>query len=286
MPWHIENDNPGCQGFAVVKDADGDIVGCHRTRDQALAQLAALSIAEPEERAPGYEPTDAMIAEAERGLKWRDEYNRGGTEIGVARARDIVNRRALSLDTVNRMVSYFARHEVDKEGQGWSPDQDGYPSAGRIAWALWGGDPGRTWAESIANRERAGTGPAAIIVDIDGTLTIDGNVNNPLIEYLNSREAVKIVVTGREERQRESTSRFLDRIGLDYRGLRMNPGGDSNAHKRDTAVELMRNHDVILAVENNPDARAIYEELGIDTMNPMARRELAEEILATLRARY
>jgi hypothetical protein len=51
------------------------------------------------------------------------------------------------------MVSYFARHEVDKQGQGWSPGEDGYPSAGRIAWALWGGDPGRSWAEEILAAE-------------------------------------------------------------------------------------------------------------------------------------
>jgi HK97 family phage prohead protease len=68
--------------------------------------------------------------------------------VGVARARDIANRRNLSDDTVRRMVSYFARHEIDKQGQGWSPDEDGYPSAGRIAWALWGGDPGRAWADA------------------------------------------------------------------------------------------------------------------------------------------
>jgi hypothetical protein len=47
------------------------------------------------------------------------------------------------------MTSYFARHEVDKQGEGWSPGEDGFPSAGRIAWALWGGDAGRTWAEKI-----------------------------------------------------------------------------------------------------------------------------------------
>ena len=45
------------------------------------------------------------------------------------------------------MVSYFARHEVDKEAEGFRPGEDGYPSNGRIAWALWGGDPGKTWAE-------------------------------------------------------------------------------------------------------------------------------------------
>jgi hypothetical protein len=46
------------------------------------------------------------------------------------------------------MHSYFSRHEVDKQGQGFSPGEEGYPSAGRIAWALWGGDPGQSWARA------------------------------------------------------------------------------------------------------------------------------------------
>ena len=106
-------------------------------------------------------PPQGAREEAERGLAWRDEFNRGGTEVGVARARDISNGKNLSPDTVNRMVSYFARHEVDKQGEGWSPDQDGFPSAGRIAWALWGGDPGRAWAEKVKrqmeSREESGS---------------------------------------------------------------------------------------------------------------------------------
>lgn len=91
-------------------------------------------------------PTAEMADEARRGLEWRAEYNRGGTAIGVARARDISNRANLSPDTIRRMVSYFARHEVDKEAQGFRQGEKGYPSAGRIAWALWGGDPGKAWA--------------------------------------------------------------------------------------------------------------------------------------------
>ncbi len=47
------------------------------------------------------------------------------------------------------MVSYFARHEVDKQGEGWSPGEKGFPSAGRIAWALWGGDAGKAWAGKV-----------------------------------------------------------------------------------------------------------------------------------------
>jgi HK97 family phage prohead protease len=97
-------------------------------------------------------PTDEMAEEAKRGLAWREEFNRGGTEVGVARARDISNKRELSPETIRRMVSYFARHEVDKEAEGFSRGEEGYPSAGRIAWALWGGDAGQSWANAKASQ--------------------------------------------------------------------------------------------------------------------------------------
>ncbi len=91
-------------------------------------------------------PTKGMVEEAKRGLEWRREYKRGGTEVGVARARDISNGKDLSIDTIKRMYSYFERHEVDKQGQGFKIGEKGYPSAGRIAWALWGGDAGFSWS--------------------------------------------------------------------------------------------------------------------------------------------
>ena len=81
-------------------------------------------------------PTEGMVAEARRGLDWRKEYGRGGTAVGVARARDIVNGRELSASTVRRMYSFFSRHEVDKQGKGFDKGEEGWPSAGRIAWAL------------------------------------------------------------------------------------------------------------------------------------------------------
>jgi hypothetical protein len=49
MPYRIEQNRPDCAGYAVVKEEDGDLMGCHRTRAQALAQLAALAIAEADE---------------------------------------------------------------------------------------------------------------------------------------------------------------------------------------------------------------------------------------------
>lgn len=100
-----------------------------------------------EEKQVDLQPTQEMADEAAQGLAWREEHGRGGTEVGVARARDISNRKNLSEETVARMVSYFARHAVDLEAEeNNNPDADGYPGAGLIAWKLWGGDAGRDWA--------------------------------------------------------------------------------------------------------------------------------------------
>lgn len=65
----------------------------------------------------------------------------------MSRARDLKNRENLSPETIQRMVRYFARHEVDKDADDFGKDDD--PSAGYIAWLLWGGDEGRAWAETI-----------------------------------------------------------------------------------------------------------------------------------------
>jgi len=94
-------------------------------------------------------PTDAMVEEAKRGLEWRKEFKRGGTAVGVARANQIVNKERLSERTVTRMYSFFARHEVDKQAEGFGRGEEGYPSAGRIAWALWGGDAGQSWSKRV-----------------------------------------------------------------------------------------------------------------------------------------
>ncbi len=93
-------------------------------------------------------PTDGMAKEAQKALDWRKEGFDGGTPVGLARARQLVNKQELSPSTVRRMHSFFSRHEVDKQGEGFKPGEPGYPSNGRVAWALWGGDPGQTWARA------------------------------------------------------------------------------------------------------------------------------------------
>ena len=99
----------------------------------------------------GYVPNDEMVREANQALEWRREFNRGGTLVGVARARDIAAGKNLPIDTVRRMSSYFARHEIDKQAEGFNRGEEGFPSAGRVAWGLWGGNAGRDWATGIIN---------------------------------------------------------------------------------------------------------------------------------------
>jgi hypothetical protein len=98
-------------------------------------------------------PPATVAAAARRGLELRAEYGRGGTAVGVARARDLGNRRTLTVETAKRMVAYFERHEVDLRAPAARRGHPDYPSAGYIAWLLWGGDAGRSWARKVIKQQ-------------------------------------------------------------------------------------------------------------------------------------
>ena len=97
--------------------------------------------------ADGHTPTKKMAANAEKGLKLREKFDRGGTEVGVKRAKQIADGGPMSDADIKSMHGYFARHKVDKDTKAHSWGDDNDPSAGYIAWLLWGGDEGRDWAE-------------------------------------------------------------------------------------------------------------------------------------------
>lgn len=154
-----------------------------------------------------YKPTDAMKTEAQRGLDWRSEHGRGGTEVGIARARDITNGKNLSEETVKRMYSFFSRHEVDKQAEGFSPGEDGYPSNGRIAWALWGGDAGYSWSRKIAKSlegERS-------MQDIETSDTMPQDIEGVAMEHTEEIQAEEVrqdEVSVEEPQAEEHEARF------------------------------------------------------------------------------
>jgi len=126
----------------------------------------ALEWAENPEWAERYEginfvPPEAVANAAARGLKLRQKTGRGGLTTrqaskegigsGVARAASLKNRQKLSPSTIGRMVSFFARHSAFKKNHTTNP-----PSNSLISWNLWGGDPGKAWAEKVkAQMDRA-----------------------------------------------------------------------------------------------------------------------------------
>jgi len=93
---------------------------------------------------------------AARALRWRRQFGRGGLSAmqaheagigsGVVRAQTLARGR-VSVDTVRRMAAYFSRHAVDRKAPGFFDEAN--PSAGRIAWDLWGGDEGRDFADGV-----------------------------------------------------------------------------------------------------------------------------------------
>ena len=46
MPYSVASNHPDCEGYAVVKDATNEVLGCHKTQAQADDQLTAINISE------------------------------------------------------------------------------------------------------------------------------------------------------------------------------------------------------------------------------------------------
>ena len=97
-------------------------------------------------------PNEGMRTEAQRYRDWKADGEGGGTDVARTRASQILSGNELSPDTVVTMSAWFARHLVDKQGKGFSPGEDGYPSNGRVAWAAWGGDAGKSWSDARSKR--------------------------------------------------------------------------------------------------------------------------------------
>ena len=123
----------------------------HPQKSEAKSEAVALA---PKKYSHiSFKPPQGAQTAAARALKKRAEKppsQRGMTSVGLARARDLANGRELSPETVRRMLAYFTRHEVDKQGSTW--DEYG---KGRQAWDGWGGDAGFAFARKVVKQMNA-----------------------------------------------------------------------------------------------------------------------------------
>jgi HK97 family phage major capsid protein/HK97 family phage prohead protease len=126
-------------------------------------------------------PTEGMREEAQRYRAWKADGKAGGTEVAARRAGQILSGDELSADTVITMAAWFARHEVDKQGEGFTQDEDGYPSPGRVAWAAWGGDAGQSWANAKADTIKAEENRS--IMDLENRAAPDALSNGDFVSW-------------------------------------------------------------------------------------------------------
>ena len=140
------------KGKYTVFSADGSReFGTYDTKAEAEDRLAQIERFKKED---GHKPPKSVRDEAKMAIGWIEEgkAGQGFTSVGRTRASQLANGESISLATLKRMRSFFARHIVDKKAEGFGRGEKGYPSPGRVAWAAWGGDAGRAWAESVLDR--------------------------------------------------------------------------------------------------------------------------------------
>lgn len=304
MPIPTKNINETDEEFIERCVAD-EFMQEYDDNDQRLAVCYA-QLEDEEDRALediNTKPTQEMADEATQGLEWREEFGRGGTEVGVARARDIKNRANLSIRTVKRMYSYLSRHEVDKEGQGFYSGDEGYPSAGRIAWALWGGDPGFAWTKrkiaEIEKEEKSNNmkNKEVRTIDVqDLELRMDGD--NPTVvgygavfnsmsndlggfrEYIapeafegRLEDDVRFLVNHDANLVLARTTNNTLRLSVDEKGLRYEADMPNTSTARDL-MELLKNGTISqssFAFTVEDDSWEIKDGMNIRTINKVSR---------------
>ncbi len=171
MPYYITDEAESCSGWATVKD-DGEVMGCHTTKQAAVDQMVAISLAEDiepggersEVRVDAVAPPAYMRAAARRGLKYYDE-GKGGAGLVPATIREAREMAAgrVSADKWVRISAWIARHLPDldapKNKNATDPE---YPGAGLVAHLLWGSGPtkrqalrAKAFADSVVGRLKA-----------------------------------------------------------------------------------------------------------------------------------
>ena len=121
-----------------------------------------------------FKPPKSVADAAQKGLEFREkaspsnkggltpaEASKQGIGSGVQRAVNLKNRDNISPDVIRQMVAFFSRHEKNKS---IAPENKSTPwnDKGHVAWMIWGGDPGKAWAEKVRNQMDAADKKAAV----------------------------------------------------------------------------------------------------------------------------
>jgi HK97 family phage prohead protease len=285
MPYYITQNNPDCFGWSVM-DIEGKAFGCHQTKQDAIDQALAISLAEDvaflgERAMPDLSAPQFMSDAASQGVQWFEDGLAGdGVTAQTVREARLMASGEVSLDKWRRVSAWIARHLVDLDAPDADPESENYPSRGVVAHALWGSIGGKDGAllvkdyadqllMQVDEESRALDAPPIKISDIDGTLIQDGERVEAVWSYLEGVDAPLFIVTGRYETEREATVTQLEDLGITYEVLLMNPGEMTSLESKQMAAEaLLEEWNVLVAVENDAATREMYNSLGVEAVNP------------------
>jgi uncharacterized protein len=262
MPYYITDKSEECSGWAVVKE-DGEVLGCHDTKESAIDQAVAISI-----------DTEEPF-EGERAA------------VGSLNTGDWVSWAPLDptvLGKVEMVQDQFAVVEIYEYEKGIFTSEEKYllinvfklekvPAPSMLAVELEDEpDSPDDSPEDEMPMDETESYSQAVIADIDGTLiTTDGNLNEKVQEYLDSFEDTAIIiVTGRLEGDRSKTVAELESLGIDFDDLIMRPNAQITSvdYKTATAEILLETYNVMVAVDDNEATRKAYADLGITAIAP------------------
>ena len=159
MPYYITDEAADCSGWATVKD-DGEVMGCHDTKQAAIDQALAIAQNEGstfegeralEQREVDLSPPSYIREAARQGLEYHEQGLSGDGVVArtVREAREMADGN-ISEDKVVRAAAWAARHRPDLEANGARPDEDGYPTPGAVAHLLWGIPTGARYSDAVA----------------------------------------------------------------------------------------------------------------------------------------
>lgn len=234
-----------------------------------------------------FTPPAGVREEAAKGLAWRDEYGRGGTEVGIARGRDLSNGVNISPETARRMKAYFDRHEIDKQGEGWSPGEDGFPSNGRIAWALWGGDAGYAWSRKLVEQMNAADEENRSMNIERRALAID--------EVESAVPLLSVESRSEDGTEREWIVGYAAKFGVNSLDLgdfveRIDPGAfdivaERRGRKKPLETRALWNHDANYPLARYPETlRLKVDEVGLRYEFPVPDTTYGRDIASNIRA--
>ncbi len=237
-----------------------------------------------------FSPPSGVREEAAKGLAWRSEYGRGGTAVGVARARDLSNGTTISPETAKRMKAFFDRHQSDRQGEGWSPGEAGFPSNGRIAHALWGGDSGYSWSRKLVTQMNAAD-------ENDRSTTMNIERRSLAIDEVESAVPLLAVESRSEDdgSEREYIVGYaakFDVLSLDLGDFveRIDPGAfgivaERRGRRKPLETRALWNHDANYPLARYPGTLSMsVDEIGLRYEFPVPDTTYGRDIASNIRA--